>query len=82
LPLVQSNELFFDTGLHSYFGFSGGGGSGGGRGARSLFLLFFSIIPLNINPLNSKVMNNKKNNEGQSDFSYYGLYLMDYLRTN
>jgi len=24
LPLVQSNELFFDTGLHSYFGFSGG----------------------------------------------------------
>ena len=27
-------------------------------------------------------MNNKKNNEGQSDFSYYGLYLMDYLRTN
>ncbi len=21
LPLVQSNELFFDTGLHSYFGF-------------------------------------------------------------
>ena len=24
-------------------------------------------------------MNNKKNNEGQSDFSYYGLYLMDYL---
>ena len=43
---------------------------------------FQSIIPLNINPLNSKVMNNKKNNEGQSDFSYYGLYLMDYLRTN
>ena len=24
LPLVQSNELFFDTGLHSCFGFSGG----------------------------------------------------------
>ena len=24
MPLVQSNELFFDTGLHSYFGFSGG----------------------------------------------------------
>ena len=22
LPLVQSNELYFDTGLHSYFGFS------------------------------------------------------------
>ena len=47
------------------------------------FSSFFQpIIPLNINPLNSKVMNNKKNNEGQSDFSYYGLYLMDYLRTN
>ena len=40
------------------------------------------IIPLNINPLNSKVMNNKKKNEGQADFSYYGLYLLDYLRTN
>ena len=40
------------------------------------------IIPLNINPLNSKVMNNKKKNEGQTDFSYYGLYLLDYLRTN
>ena len=43
---------------------------------------FQSIIPLNINPLNSKVMNNKKKNEGQTDFSYYGLYLLDYLRTN
>ena len=42
---------------------------------------FQSIIPLNINPLNSKVMNNKKKNEGQTDFSYYGLYLLDYLRT-
>ena len=30
----------------------------------------------------SKVMNNKKNNEGQTDFSYYGLYLLDYLRNN
>ena len=30
----------------------------------------------------SKVMNNKKKNEGQTDFSYYGLYLLDYLRTN
>ena len=29
---------------------------------------FQSIIPLNINPLNSKVMNNKKKNEGQTDF--------------
>ena len=27
-------------------------------------------------------MNNKKKNEGQTDFSYYGLYLQDYLRTN
>ena len=33
-------------------------------------------------PLNSKVMNNKKKNEGQTDFSYYGLYLLEYLRTN
>ena len=35
-----------------------------------------------IHPLNSNVMNNKKKNEGQTDFSYYGLYLLDYLRTN
>ncbi|BCG55193.1 MULTISPECIES: DUF1896 family protein [Bacteroidales] len=27
-------------------------------------------------------MNNKKKNENQTDFSYYGLYLLDYLRTN
>ena len=27
-------------------------------------------------------MNNKKKNEGRTDFSYYGLYLLDYLRTN
>ena len=27
-------------------------------------------------------MNNKKKNEGQTDFSYYGLYLLDYLTTN
>ena len=47
------------------------------------FSSFFQpIIPLNITPLNSKVMNNKKKNEGQADFSYYGLYLLDYLRTN
>ena len=47
------------------------------------FSSFFQpIIPLIINPLNSKVMNNKKKNEGQTDFSYYGLYLLDYLRTN
>ena len=24
-------------------------------------------------------MNNKKKNEGRTDFSYYGLYLLDYL---
>ena len=51
LPLVQSNELFFDTGLHSYFGFSGGTR----RDTECLFLPFFQpIIPLNINPLNPK----------------------------
>ena len=27
-------------------------------------------------------MNNKKKNKGQTDFSYYGLYLLDYLRKN
>ena len=27
-------------------------------------------------------MNNKKKNEGQSDFSYYGLYLLNYLQEN
>ena len=27
-------------------------------------------------------MNNKKKNNGQTDFSYYGLYLLDYLRKN
>ena len=44
---------------------------------------FPTIIPIIIiNPLNSKVMNNKKKNESQTDFSYYGLYLLDYLRTN
>ena len=44
---------------------------------------FQTVIPvISTNPLNSKVMNNKKKNEGQTDFSYYGLYLLDYLRTN
>ena len=44
---------------------------------------FPTIIPIIIiNPLNSKVMNNKKKNEGRADFSYYGLYLLDYLTTN
>ena len=27
-------------------------------------------------------MNNKKKNEGRTDFSYYGLYLLDYLTAN
>ena len=27
-------------------------------------------------------MNNKKKNKGQTDFSYYGLYLLNYLRKN
>ena len=43
---------------------------------------FQTIIHVITNPLNSKVMNNKKKNEGQTDFSYYGLYLLDYLHTN
>ena len=43
---------------------------------------FQTIIHVITNPLNSKVMNNKKKNEGQTDFSYYGLYLLDYLRNN
>ena len=43
---------------------------------------FQTIIHVITNPLNSKVMNNKKKNEGQTDFSYYGLYLLDYLRKN
>ena len=44
---------------------------------------FPTIIPIIIiYPLNSKVMNNKKKNEGRTDFSYYGLYLLDYLTTN
>ena len=44
---------------------------------------FPTIIPIIIiNPLNSKEMNNKKKNEGRTDFSYYGLYLLDYLTTN
>ena len=43
---------------------------------------FPTIIPIIINPLNSKVMNNKKKNERRTDFSYYGLYLLDYLTTN
>ena len=48
----------------------------------AFFFSFQTIIPIIINPLNSKVMNNKKKNEGQTDFSYYGLYLLDYLRNN
>ena len=48
----------------------------------AFFFSFQTIISIIINPLNSKVMNNKKKNEGQTDFSYYGLYLLDYLRNN
>ena len=48
----------------------------------AFFFSFQTIILIIINPLNSKVMNNKKKNEGQTDFSYYGLYLLDYLRNN
>lgn len=48
----------------------------------AFFFSFQTIIHIIINPLNSKAMNNKKKNEGQTDFSYYGLYLLDYLRNN
>ena len=48
----------------------------------AFFFSFQTIIPIIINPLNSKAMNNKKKNEVQTDFSYYGLYLLDYLRNN
>ncbi len=48
----------------------------------AFFFSFQTIILIIINPLNSKVMNNKKKNEVQTDFSYYGLYLLDYLRNN
>lgn len=37
---------------------------------------------LSTNPLNSKEMNNKKKNEGQTELSYYGLYLLNYLKDN
>ena len=44
---------------------------------------FFFLFPtVNYQSAKSKVMNNKKKNEGQTDFSYYGLYLLEYLRTN
>ena len=48
----------------------------------AFFFSFQTIIPIIINPLNSKVMNNKKKNEGRTYFSYYGLYLLVYLTTN
>ena len=48
----------------------------------AFFFSFQTIILIIINPLNSKVMNNKKKTEVQTDFSYYGLYLLDYLRNN
>ena len=48
----------------------------------AFFFLFPTDYPVNYQSAKSKVMNNKKKNEGQTDFSYYGLYLLDYLRTN
>lgn len=48
----------------------------------AFFFLFSTDYPVNYQSAKSKVMNNKKKNEGQTDFSYYGLYLLDYLRTN
>ena len=48
----------------------------------AFFFLFPTDYPVNYQSAKSKVMNNKKENEGQTDFSYYGLYLLDYLRTN
>ena len=49
----------------------------------AFFFSFQTIIPVIIyQSTKSKEMNNKKKNEGQTDFSYYGLYLLDYLRTN
>ena len=49
----------------------------------AFFFSFQTIIPVIIyQSTKSKEMNNKKKNEGLTDFSYYGLYLLDYLRTN
>ncbi|WP_278945183.1 MULTISPECIES: DUF1896 domain-containing protein [Bacteroidales] len=48
----------------------------------AFFFLFPTDYPVNYQSAKSKVMNNKKKNEGQTDFSYYGLYLLDYLTTN
>ena len=48
----------------------------------AFFFLFPTDYPVNYQSAKSKVMNNKKKNEGQADFSYYGLYLLDYLRNN
>ena len=78
MPLVQSNELFFDTGLHSYFGFSGGT-------RRDTGCLFSSFLKYDY-PIHSstKFQSNEQQEEkrGQTDFSYYDLYLLDYLRNN
>ena len=48
----------------------------------AFFFLFPTDYPVNYQSAKSKVMNNKKKNEGRTDFSYYGLYLLDYLTTN
>ena len=47
----------------------------------AFFFLFPTDYPVNYQSAKSKVMNNKKKNEGQTDLSYYGLYLLDYLPT-
>mgnify|MGYP002223969432 FL=1 len=70
--------MFFDTGLHSYFGFSGGT-------RRDTGCLFSSFLKYDY-PIHSstKFQSNEQQeeNEGQTDFSYYDLYLLDYLRNN
>ena len=70
--------MFFDTGLHSYFGFSGGTR----RDTECLFFPFPTNYPVNYQ--STKLQSNEQQEEkrGQTDFSYYGLYLLDYLRTN
>ncbi|MFK2296573.1 DUF1896 domain-containing protein [Bacteroides fragilis] len=47
---------------------------------------FFFLFPINypVKYQSTKLQSNEQQeeNEGQTDFSYYGLYLLDYLRTN
>lgn len=70
--------MFFDTGLHSYFGFSGGTR----RDTECLFFLFSTDYPVKYQSAKLQSNEQQEENEGQTDFSYYGLYLLDYLRTN